>query len=339
MRLYRSRLFALSKSESFKPRYTAQGWSAFPRQLSFTGDFEDGPAFAERMHHQAAIIATDKLSNQRIRFTYAPEIMLEARSRLSAQRAAFLIAASKTVFDGDFTSGEPFTVVSDDGDLEDLNPLEYDAALRTSIGAFGYAIATELAAKISRRRNWMNALAKYWLSLRTCSIPSIEHHPRYGDRFKVEKDAFNHAIMAQAVVSAYSSIEELNLEIRASQQVPSKIEGKWNPAVLDNLQSRLSAVGIQYDQTTLWIRRTTPTRIERTYVPPDGVRPAWARFSVRDRLVPLIDAIHYASLLRSRVSSHRMHKLTHSLTIYDVINVQNLARRLILEAMGFWGRT
>jgi hypothetical protein len=51
----------------------------------------------------------------------------------------------------------------------------------------------------------------------------------------------------------------------------------------------------------------------------------------------IIDAINYASFMRSSIAAHKSdHRMIRVLSIYDVANVQFLARRLILEKMGFW---
>lgn len=57
---------------------------------------------------------------------------------------------------------------------------------------------------------------------------------------------------------------------------------------------------------------------------------------MRDVYVEVIDGIAYASWLRSSISAHRLPRLARSLTTYDVANVQHLARRLLLEVLGFW---
>jgi hypothetical protein len=49
-----------------------------------------------------------------------------------------------------------------------------------------------------------------------------------------------------------------------------------------------------------------------------------------------IDAIRLASFLRSKVFSHKMKELASSLNSYDIENVKHLARRLLLETLGFW---
>jgi len=46
---------------------------------------------------------------------------------------------------------------------------------------------------------------------------------------------------------------------------------------------------------------------------------------------------NYASFLRSKIAAHKSDpKVLRVLSIYDVANVQFLARRLILEAIGCW---
>lgn len=338
MPLYRSRVFVLEPTGDLPPPYVGRGWVASLRGLTVVERASDAAVRAQEIHHLPSILNAKGLSDGRARITFAPELMFAARTRESAQRAAMLTGAAKALIDGELPLEQPYTVVRADGAFEDLSPPDYEEALASSVGTYGYAVAAALAAKISHRRCWVSALTKYWVSLKTCSVRRIEHHPQYGDQFTVERDPFKHALMAQAVVSAYSAVEELNLEVKATQQQPSKIAGTWNPPVLENLLARLSDAGINADKPLVWLRRNPPTRIERKHAPPVGKRPAWAVYHIRDRLVPIADAIHYAGLLRSRVSAHRMHSLTRSLTVHDVINVQHVARRLLLETTGFWDR-
>jgi hypothetical protein len=51
----------------------------------------------------------------------------------------------------------------------------------------------------------------------------------------------------------------------------------------------------------------------------------------------VIDAIHYVSFLRSLIAAHKTDKrLVKGLSAYEVANAQFLARRLLMEKMGFW---
>ena len=331
MPLYRSRLYESSPGDSPTPPYRARGWTADLRPLEVVADHVGtAPAEANKRGHMRNIIHSETLDDGRLRTVYAPEIVITAQNRLTAQRAVNLITAAKVLMYGDFTSGDPTVATPDDPEeLEDLSMYEYQ--LGSSVCAPGYATATRIAAKATQKRKWAHALIKHWLSLRTCSTPTIEQHPHYGERFTVEQDPFNHAVMSQAIIAAFSAIEELGLEVRAGPDRPSKINGRWNPPVLDDLERRQVKAKVNPEGLVPWLVRSPPTRIERRYSLPHGQPASWARYSVRDRMVRIPDAIHRAGLLRSRVSSHRMHSLTRSLTIYDVVNVQGLARHLLTD--------
>jgi hypothetical protein len=131
-------------------------------------------------------------------------------------------------------------------------------------------------------------------------------------------------------------LEELGLEIRASKDNPSKIHGKWNPEVKNDLEERLKDLRVDLSEKLVWIRRGSPKKIELARTPELKSKMSWSSGSVRDAEIDIIDAISYASWLRSKVSSHKINKLTSSLTPYDVENIQHLARRLLLESLGFW---
>ena len=138
----------------------------------------------------------------------------------------------------------------------------------------------------------------------------------------------DHVFNASAITLGYSVLEELSLDIRASTKVPSRINGRWNPQVKKDLQERLAKAGINLSEPILWHLRDTPTRIERTRKPPVLQKTEWAGFKVRDVYLDIVEAIAYASWLRSKISAHRLSALAKSLTVCDVANVQHLARRV-----------
>ncbi len=280
----------------------------------------------------------EELPDGSVKCTFPPEIIIEAADHEAAQIASYLITAAKVLLDGDFSCGEtPEVIPEDPSELEEMTPLEREELkLGFSTLTGGYATAAAIAAKATQRRRWLYGLSKYWLSLRTCSVAAIEHHPRYGNRFTVERDPLAHVAMAQAITAAYSVLEELGMQVKASRDTPSTINGQWNPPVLRDLKARLGKGGVDLAHPVTWIIRNPPTRIERRKPPPPGARASWAGYSIRDRRVAPADAIAYASHLRSSVSAHASSSSTRSLTMHDVVNVQQLARRLLLEAMGFW---
>lgn len=146
----------------------------------------------------------------------------------------------------------------------------------------------------------------------------------------------DHVIFSYAIISAYSVVEDLGLQIRASQNKPSRINGRWNPVVKQNLEQRLTKSGVDFMETILWTLRGSKRRIEIRRPVPIATKAPWAAWIVRNSELKITDAIAYAAWLRDRVASHGVKDLTQVLSPYDVINVQHLARRLLLESLGFW---
>jgi hypothetical protein len=166
----------------------------------------------------------------------------------------------------------------------------------------------------------------------------MDLHPGQSPRlFGIHTDPIYHVYLANAVTLAYSSIEEMVLEIRAGQKNPSRMpDGTWNPSVKADIEARLRTSGIDISRPHIWTLRGQKTRIEEMRPPPSAGKPSWSRGRVRDVNVHLIDALALASWLRSTTTTHRFSRTARSLTVYDAHNVQSLARRLIMEKFGFW---
>jgi len=143
-------------------------------------------------------------------------------------------------------------------------------------------------------------------------------------------------MLSYAIISSYSVVEDLKLTLQASSKNPSRINGKWNPAVKWDLEERLSKAGVDLKEPILWLARGPQRKIEKRREIPDGTNAPWSASIVRDTEIPIIDAIAYAEWLRSGVASHAVNDLTPVLSPYDVINAQHVARRLLLETLGSW---
>jgi len=141
-----------------------------------------------------------------------------------------------------------------------------------------------------------------------------------------------------ALIAAWSCFEELGFDVRASAQKPRKLpDGSWNPPVKAELEWRLRRGGVDLAESFSWNLRGPRIRIERERAPQIFTKAEWARWNVRDGEMIIIDAINYASFMRSSIAAHKPdHRLIRVLSIYDGGKVQFLARRLILEKMGFW---
>jgi hypothetical protein len=299
------------------PPYKARGW-----HLTF-GTYLRNPRSGARI-------------NNRLRVP--KRIVIHAATQETAQNAVDLITAAVCLInencgdDPDFSRGYAFTSQAKARSDRDVLA-EYIPEVRVG----DYQFSCLVAVKVSHRRAYQNALYKYKLSQQ-----SFYTFQRFLDpsEWSPQKFVFNSAEhqvrCAQAVILAYSVVEELGFEIRATPQKPSFIDGVWNPVVRTDLEQRLTKGGVNLTETALWTMRDTPTRIERNRAVPVINRAQWAYAKVRDSEIDVVDAVARASWLRSKVSAHRLHALSASLNYYDVANMQYLARRLLLEALGLW---
>jgi hypothetical protein len=201
-------------------------------------------------------------------------------------------------------------------------------------------LACKIVCEASFRRAYYNALLKYQLGNYLCSITPIELDPSHSLYYKLSPFPSDYVKYAYAIIAFYSVVEELGLEIRATNKNPSFINGKWNPSIRKDLEERLKKGGINTKELFGWNLRSTPTKIERNLRENGKLKPvkrsSWARSSVRDSEIELVDAILLVSNLRSKISSHKFSKFVESLSIYDVSNANYLSRRLLLERLRFW---
>lgn len=299
--------------------YKARGWTIC---------FEDEPCDAT---YRSSLTFEGK--------TYpAKAVIIHAASRERAQQAADAIHASVGLMTGELPWFGQTVVIPRDPESAEHDDGQHDTHPgRDRVSGGDLPLACLIAVRASYRRAYQHALFKYALSCQTFPTSGMGLRPSgwWPARF-VFDSAQHHVRCAYAIVLAYSVLEELSLELRASRDNPSSIGGKWNPRVKRELEARLEKAGIDLSETVLWILRDTPTRIERTRAARAQSRAEWAGLKVRDSEVAVVDAIAYTSWLRSRVSAHKLGDLAGSLSYYDVLNAQHLARRVLLERLGFW---
>jgi hypothetical protein len=107
--------------------------------------------------------------------------------------------------------------------------------------------------------------------------------------------------------------------------------------VREDLEQRLRKAGVDLNESFPWNRRGSTTVLEKAK--PAQIRELrrapWARWIVRDTFIEIVDAIAHVSMLRSKVAAHRMSpKYARVLSLYDAVNAQELARRLLIESLG-----
>ena len=264
------------------------------------------------------------------------EIVLYASSWASAQRALDLIAGCHQLVTGDPPVFRVDSIAHNDSEPEWMEPEERKAQVKRTWSTSAIPLACSVAAKASRRRKWVYAVAKYKFSLSLYSVHCVDLEPWKAPHLRVSSFPGDHVVFSHAIISAYSVVEDLKLAVNASFKAPSRINKQWNPVVKKDLEERLTKAGINIGETILWTVRGPKRKIEKRRALPDGTKAPWSAWIVRDSEIPVIDAIAYAEWLRSCVASHGVKDLTGVLSPYDVTNVQHLARRLLLETLGFW---
>jgi len=268
----------------------------------------------------------------------AKEIIIYSSSKERAQYVANLLLAAHCLYTGELLTDDERTVFPNRAETIDEIAEQEIAGGHDCIGVSNLPVSCLIAAKASQKHAYQYAIFKYLLSFQTIPLGPRALDPQ-GDWTPGKAVSLypkEHVYFSSAISQAYSVLEELSIEIRASKNNPSTIHGKWNPKVKNNLQERLIVAGINLSEPLLWTIRDTPTKIEKVRKPKSIKKTEWASFKVRDEYIEIIDAIAFASWLRSSVSAHKFSRLAKSLTIYDVANIQHLARRLLLETLGFW---
>jgi hypothetical protein len=192
-----------------------------------------------------------------------------------------------------------------------------------------------MAAKAARRASWTYAIASYKFSMGLFTVHHRDMDPAYPNYHGVSRHPDDHVLLSHSILAAFDAIEGLGLAVPAGPGRPSRHGLDWNPEVLADLESRLRRAGIDPTETILWTVRGPARRIERRRPLPVGTTLPWSRGGVRDRRLTIPDAIGYCDFIRDKAAAHNPGDLTRSLTPYDVVNVQDVARYLLLTTMDF----
>ena len=271
---------------------------------------------------------------------YVYELCINARSTYRAQEILDLLTATISL-----THSEPIFEIRQllvyplDNDDEAFDSFWFpNDELRSKINdeyhIGNIPLACEVAAKLSYKKSLINSVYKYYLSSYLCSMHPIDLQPFY--YYRLSPFLYDHLRFAYAIVIAYSILEELELEIRASKKNPSKIRGNWNPVVKNELERRLRKANIDINEPITWMLRGPRKKLE-LLKPLKFIRnTSWSRGNVRDCEVKIINAISWLSWVRSKFLAHKFSKDIASLSVYDVSNAQLLMKRLLLEHIKMW---
>lgn len=200
-------------------------------------------------------------------------------------------------------------------------------------------VAVAIAAEAWRDKKLVYAIHKLAKSYDTECVTPWSMHPRYGQVFEKHTDSFaSHVGTSVAINLAYSAIEELDLGVKASPDKPRSI-GKgtfeWNSKVLDPFMARLRKAGIDPKRMIDWVTRGDQSEVP-VYEMLDQLSKNSDGVEVRDRQISVPDAINFSEFLRNTMTAHAFSSETQRLGPYEVYNVQQVARFLILSKCNLW---
>lgn len=274
------------------------------------------------------------------------EFIITADSFEIAQNVLFNVLCSSAVINGTVAWSNDAHYPHEFGTIENVNGLDLINKPVRGFSDFSIPSYFYLSVLASKDYKLANSIVKYQLSTEIYS----QHYMDLHEVIDWKTTNFNYIQMrfAYAIITAYSVIEELglNVNVNVSKNRRSKLEnGDWNPEVHDDLVQRLKLSNIEIKDDISWMIRGDETEIEKKRPIKITRETEWADppdyedsffIKVKDGYVYLPDAINYVSFLRSSISSHSVGDRIMNLSVFDVANAQFLARRLILEKTGLW---
>lgn len=321
MPLYDVPIWAMDEAPFPSVGFSGAGWKLTAPEVPLESRSTYLTKHFRRMRKKYPQYATTHLSDGRGPGRIAPQLLLEAPSRVAAQRAFGLLQVALAAMDGHagFEIEDAIVVPADRRKLEDLSEYDVIAASSHIMARRSVLLASKLAAKVWRSAPMQYAVFKLQLSYRIASAHHTEVSPTYyRKRFGVSKVRVDHVTMASAVTLAYSAIEEMQLEPRPHGKRPVMKDGVWDEESYRDLRRRLDRAGVRSAAPVIWNVRGTPTRVHRAERAPKGERMSWTMGQVRDRGVSVEDALLAASWLRSRCTTHKFGKATTSISMFDV---------------------
>ncbi|MEQ8895533.1 MAG: hypothetical protein RID23_00455 [Roseovarius sp.] len=272
-------------------------------------------------------------------------LLLLETEQAEAQNIIQLVCAANIILEGfPFINNPPscgFELSDDEADrqITFANVFRSDGFFQWFTYRRTLPVAVAVAAEAWRDKKLVYAIHKLANSYETECVTPWSMHPRSGQVFEKHTDAFaSHVGTSVAINLAYSAIEELDLGVKASGKVPRSIgEGTfvWNPEVLEPLKARLRNAGIDPERTMDWVTRGDQSEVQvfemfnQLSECSDGVE-------VRDRQISVPDAINFSEFLRNKMTAHAFSSNTKRLGPYEVYNVQQVARFLILSKCNLW---
>jgi hypothetical protein len=198
-------------------------------------------------------------------------------------------------------------------------------------GSAGFPEACRMAAKASVSRSLVYAFALFHLSQNLHANHPMDLGPDLFPHDHRSPFPDDHVRFAYSIVTAYAVLEQLGLALHGE----AFRDGEWIAEKKLDLERRLQGAALDLSSLMQWQIRGGKTRIERARRTRPVKKAEWAFGAVRDIEIEIADAIADVRWLRSRVAAHDIKELAELISVYDVANVQDLARRCIMASLGY----
>jgi len=272
-------------------------------------------------------------------------LLLLETEKTEADNIIQLICAANVILEGFPVIKNPPTAAFELSDDEADREITFENLFRRD-GLFQWftwhqtlPVAVAIAAEAWGNKKLVYAIHKLAHSYETECVTPWSMHPRNGQVFEKHTDDFaSHVGTSVAINLAYSAIEELDLGVKASPDKPRSIEKgtfEWSPEVLEPFKARLRKAGIDPERTIDWVSRGDQSEVP-VYEMLNQLTEYSDGVEVRDRKVSLPDAIIFCEFLRNTMTAHAFSSKTQRLGPYEVYNVQQVARFLILSKCNLW---
>lgn len=262
----------------------------------------------------------------------------EAANIIQLVCAANIILEGFPVFKNPPTSGFELSDNEADREITFENVFQSDGFFQLFTYRHTLPVAVAVAAAAWENNRLVYAIHKLAKSYETECVTPWSMHPRNGQVFEKHTENFaSHVGTSVAINLAYSAMEELDLGVKASRENPRNIKGTphWEPEFLKQFKERLHKARINPERTIDWV-----TRGDQSEVPVYEMLNQLSEYSdgaeVRDRQILLPDAINFSEYLRNKMTAHAFSSETNRLGPYEVYNVQQVARFLILSKCNLW---
>ena len=185
------------------------------------------------------------------------EIIICAKHWKTAQQVSNLIYSSLVLVMGDTMNGmlndrQPIVHSEQEKLPSDLPRYIFEVINSNHLVVPDLSTACLIALKASQNKRFLYAISKYKISCEIYSTASVDLDPFHSENLKLSPFCEDHVRFAASINLAYSAIEDMKLQIKANSSNPSKIDGKWNPKVKDDIETRLKDSQIDINELFLW---------------------------------------------------------------------------------------